>query len=303
MKYKCVVILSEKSSGSTACQNLLAQSANVRHIRKTRHFAHETLYWTKAASVLGMPQIDMVDSEVPIEPEKARRDLIALLQDNLDDYTPPSNDEQMIMQGWRDLCRQHAPVFLEKSPHHLCQWSSLELMMKCAQKFDDVMFLFVGLVRNPMDTIYSQYTRWGTNPEKLQHQWHTAYRNLLKLKQMLGDQVVLLRYEDMVSSPRHMQAVFEYCGMSNPAEPGFLHRRSLQKWKRDSFFGFSLSDETLRLAEAYGYREEELVNESYRFWPIVRNLSQTRRRLDHRLRNYLVATGIVGQVRRLRARF
>ena len=82
-KDKNIILLSEKSSGSSACQNLLARFTNIRHVAQTRHFENETLYWTKAASILGKSQIKMVDSEVPIDPVKAKSDLISLLRDNL----------------------------------------------------------------------------------------------------------------------------------------------------------------------------------------------------------------------------
>ncbi len=70
-KSQCIIILSIKSSGSSACQNLLSKFSQVSYVPKTRHFENETLYWTKAASVLGLPQVDMIDSEVPISKEKA----------------------------------------------------------------------------------------------------------------------------------------------------------------------------------------------------------------------------------------
>ena len=145
-KDKNIIILSEKSSGSSACQNLLTKFASIKHVSKTRHFENETLYWTKAASILGKPQLKMVDSEVPIECLKAKNDLISLLRDNLNNYTPPDNERELIMQGWRLLCKNHSPIFLEKSPHHLCQWSALELIIEHIREVNDVDFLIIGLI-------------------------------------------------------------------------------------------------------------------------------------------------------------
>ncbi|HYE74680.1 MAG TPA: sulfotransferase, partial [Blastocatellia bacterium] len=190
---KCIIILSEKSSGSSACQNLLAKFANIRHVARTRHYENETLYWTKAASILGLPQLSMVDSEVPLPRQRAKAELISLLRDNLDDYVPPDNDRQLIFEGWRSLCWKYSPIFLEKSPHHLCQWSALELIIECIKEVYDVDFLLIGLIRNPMDTAYSQFNRWRSRPEQVQKQWLTAYQNLLKLKQIVGEQLVIVR--------------------------------------------------------------------------------------------------------------
>ena len=272
---KSIIILSEKSSGSSACQNLLVQFANIENVSKTRHNENETLYWTKAASILGKSQLKMVDSEVPIEREKAKAELISLLKDNLDDYIPPVKDEELIMEGWRLLCKKHSPIFLEKSPHHLCQWSAIELIIECIRKINDVDFLLIGLVRNPMDTIYSQYKRWKSPPEKVQEQWLVAYQNLLRLKEIVGDQLVIVRYEDMVTSLEYLEPAFNFCEVTvRTADKTYLHQKSLQKWKNDVFFGFSLSDETIELAEKYGYQRDELTNETYLIWPAVRTLSR-----------------------------
>ena len=88
----------------------------------------------------------MVDSEVPIGRNKAKADLVSLLNEDLNDYRPPENDEDLVMEGWGLLCKKHAPIFLEKSPHHLCQWSAIELILDCIQRTSDVDFLLIGLL-------------------------------------------------------------------------------------------------------------------------------------------------------------
>lgn len=272
-KTKCVIILSSKSSGSSACQNLLARFADIKYVSKTRHFENETLYWTKAASILGLPQQKMIDSEVPISSEKARKDLIELLGNNLENYTPPYNDVELIFGGWRKLCKRFSPIFLEKSPHHLFQWSALELILRCMEMMKDVDFLFIGLVRNPMDTIYSAFRRWGTLPEKLQYEWLTAYQNLRKLSGLVGDKMIIVRYEDMVSSLGCMDRIFSFCNVDmNDADFNYLHTGSIAKWKQDKLYGFALSDEVVSLAETYGYKKEDLINGSNILWPAYRNL-------------------------------
>ncbi len=272
---KNIILLSEKSSGSSACQNLLAKFANIRHVEKTRHFENETLYWLKAASVLGMPQIKMVDSEVPIPADKAREDLITLLKENLDSYTPPDDDKALITQGWRSLCKHYSPIFFEKSPHHLCQWSALELIVENIKEIEDVDFLLVGLVRNPMDTIYSQFKRWKSPPEKVEQQWLTAYRNLLKLQEIEGIPLVVIRYEDIVSSLKHLEPVLDFCGVkASVDDEKYLHRKSLSKWKTDKIFGFALSEETIQLAEKFGYEKKDLVNELNPFWGVFSNVAR-----------------------------
>ena len=96
-KTKCIIILSEKSSGSSACQDFLAKYPDIHHVRWTRHNQNETLYWTKAASVLHMPQDNMLESEVPLKPKKAKKDLAAFLKGNLNEYVQPDDDKEMIL--------------------------------------------------------------------------------------------------------------------------------------------------------------------------------------------------------------
>jgi hypothetical protein len=272
---KCIIILSSKSSGSSACQNLLSKFADIRHVTTTRHFQNETLYWTKAASILGLPQRKMLDSEVPITPKRAKSDLIALLRDNLDSYTPPKDERDLIFEGWHLLCKKYAPIFLEKSPHHLHQWSALELIVECMEILTDIDFLLVGLVRNPMDTLYSAFGRQKTPPEKNQTEWLIAYRNLLKLRNLVGDELVTVRYEDMVSSLSHLSPVFEFCEVKvEQADQGYLHKESIAKWKEDRRYGFTLSEEVIDLARMYGYKRQELANQSYLLWPVYRDLSR-----------------------------
>ena len=302
---RSIIILSEKASGSSACQNLLAKLADLRHVARTRHYQNETLYWTKAASILGRPQIKMVDSEVPIPQEKARTDLITLLQDNLEGFEPPADDRDLIFSGWDELCRQHAPVFLEKSPHHLCQWSALELIVDYMNRSESVDMLLIGLVRNPMDTLYSNWREWRSEPEKVEQQWLRAYRNLLRLKDLVGDRLVLIRYEDMVSSLDYMKPVFDFCDVSaSEADADYLHSKSLQKWKKDARYGFNLTDETLTFASQFGYGRDELVNEPNALWPLTRKVSRAvyvttgpaKKSIRRTAKKILTGLGLVGKV-------
>ena len=270
---KCIVILSEKSSGSSACQNILAKFGAIHHVASTRHGEFETLYWTKAASILNLPQLDMVDSEVPVPAQRARTELVEFLQNNVSGFQFPDNDREMIFEGWKSLCRNHQPIYLEKSPHHLCQWSALELMYQCMQEAEDIDFLFIGLVRNPMDTFYSQFQRWRTRPESVQSQWLTAYRNLQRFQQLVGPKLVMVRYEDLIRSVAFLKPVLDFCEVKiADADMDYFHPNSLLKWQSDERFGFVLSDEVFALAKQYGYQDEELYNPKKPLWIFYREL-------------------------------
>lgn len=263
---KCIIILSTKSSGSSALQNFLASRMNINHVKKTRHGENETLYWVKAASVLNLPQVDMYDSEVPIPAKKARNDIIQLLTDNLGpSYHPSDKDEDLIFSGWRMLCLEFGPIFLEKSPHHLHQYSALELIARFIDENPDIEFFIIGLVRNPMDTVYSMWQRWRGLPEKNQVEWHTAYTNLLKFQKMFKGRMKIIRYEDMVQNKADFEDLFKFAEIASYPKD-FFHKGSLSKWKNDKSFGFQLSKKVVELAAHYGYQKEDMLNSTYFFW-------------------------------------
>jgi sulfotransferase family protein len=281
---KCIILLSEKSSGSSACQNLLSRFTEINTVKTTRHFRNETLYWTKAASILRRPQLKMIDSEVPIKYEKAKQDLQTLLSTNIEGYIPPKNERELIFKGWEELCKKFRPIFLEKSPHHLYQWSALELILECINEMKKTDFILIGLIRNPLDTIYSQFSRWRSRPEELQNQWYVAYNNLLKLKKISNERLVIIRYEDMVTSLNALKTVFEFCDIKvKDADQNYLHQKSILKWKKDSNFGFELSEPVRELAKMYGYKSEDLTNRKYATWPIYR---ETTRMFYHCIKTY-----------------
>jgi len=268
-------------------QDLLTRFTPARHVTHTRHIYDETLFWCKAASVLGRPQVQLLNSEVPIPPNRARSDLVTLLRENLGAFEDPGSDDRLIFDGWRQLCEAFGPVFLEKSPHHLHQWSALELMLECAERFDAIEFLFVGLIRNPMDTLYSAWMRWRTPPELAQIHWARAYTNLLRLEEETGASVVRVRYEHMIESLDEVRPIFEFTGLKEEPRQEVLHGRSVSRWKRDRFYGFELSPEVAEVAARFGYTREELENRSLPGWHAYRDVARIARRAARGLRRAL----------------
>lgn len=217
----------------------------------------------------------MLDSEVPISADSARKDLVQLLTDNLSAFDIPSDDKELIFDGWIQLCRKNSPIFLEKSPHHLYQWSALELIMEAIQWNKDVDWLLIGLVRNPMDVLYSAFRRWRIDPEKLQYEWLVSYQNLRRLADMLPGKFFTIRYEDMVSSADFLRPVFEFCDVAmDELRTPYFHDKSIHKWKEDRLFGFELDKTVLELAKTYGYAEDDLVNTGNLMWPVYRRAAR-----------------------------
>lgn len=97
------------------------------------------------------------------------------------------------------------------------------------EMFPDARFIF--LFRNPANTIASGMTAWG-NPEKILANadafketvqarfagWASKYQYLLNHEQSLGDDVLVMRYEDLIRDPgAHLDASFDLLGLETPA--------------------------------------------------------------------------------------
>ncbi|MCL5777574.1 sulfotransferase [Limibaculum sp. FT325] len=256
----CIFILSTKSAGSSVLQETIASRTALRPVARTRHFENETLYWTKAASVLGLPQIQLPMSEVPIPAARAARELVAFLSEN--GVAPPGSalTERSIIDGFRDLCAAQGGLMLEKSPHHLYQIEAIRLMERFADAHPALGVRFLGLARNPLDTFYSSWRRFGVPPDQEERVWAIAYRNLRDLAARRPDQVRILRYEDVVSGTLDVATLLREIGIDieDDRTAPALHARSVSKWRGDAHFGHVLSPETAELARAFGYTTQEL---------------------------------------------
>jgi hypothetical protein len=124
-----------------------------------------------------------------------------------------------------------------------------------------------------MDVLYSAWARWRISPEKYQYEWFTAYSNLLKFKHLMRDKLVIVKYEDMVTDISSLQKVFDFIGVQEIHDPGgFLHGRSIQKWRNDRLYGFELSEKVRELAEHFGYPEKNMANERNPIWPLYQRV-------------------------------
>jgi hypothetical protein len=269
-RLRCVMLLSDKSSGSSIVQKELSKHPDIHTITHTLHFEKETLYWNKAAAILGLEQVRMRYSELPYSCKKGKKMLFSLLQENCGPCPEFQDDRDMIFRGWRLLCKTHEPVFFEKSPHHLHSWSALSLIHECMKNSPGIDFYFIGLIRNPMDTLYSMWKRWKAVPEKQQFEWLRAYTHLLKFKELVGERLKIITYEDLVSRAGVLRDICSFFHMSGDYGIGKdLHPRSLHKWKEDPGFGFQLDKEVHTFASQF-YSDEDLTNKKNRIWTFYR---------------------------------
>ena len=216
-----------------------------------------------------MPQHDIMSSILPMAADMARRQLIDFLSDNLPHYRPANDNEMLIFDGWRRLCANYSPYFFEKSPHHLHYWSALQLIYQAIQRLDHVQFKFIGLIRNPLDTIFSRWRQWRNDPYKAQWLWYNAYNNLLRFQELVGEKILICKYEDLVTEKKTLFNILEFLGTKqNPEERSRLHPESIGRWRRDPYFAFKLDPTVLKLGESLGYDAKEMQGREWRMWPL-----------------------------------
>jgi hypothetical protein len=284
MKPLSVLILSDKSSGSSVLQRELARHSAIKTMRRPPHQEGETLFWSKAAALFDLPQPPMIDSTLlPMSRHRAHGDIASLLADNLTQSVGVPETREQLFDVWRLLTLEYAPVFLEKSPHHLHNRAVLELVLETSARLRDVEFRFVGLVRNPVDTLYSMWKRWRTVPEARAVEWCRAYGNLLWLSDEAPDLTRVVRYEDLVADPAEMRDLLDFLGLQPESAVGYeFHRGSLGAWRNDPHFGYQPDLQLRALALEFGYSPDEVENRPSGWWPVEREVWSRGRRVRTR---------------------
>jgi hypothetical protein len=270
-KLDVIYILSEKSSGSSFLFRSLQDALSLKDYPKTHHFESETLYWTKAASLLKRPQIKMLGSVIPYDEERARCEIKTFLEQNLTVPLVYETDEEMVFNGWYELIKEFGPVFIEKSPHHLLQWSALELMAEFNRLFKDkVNCHYVCIVRNPKDVFLSQFRRWNIDFRMLENQWLMTYMNWTRFvkNDLLSKSKILVRYEDLTGDKDN--TIYQICN-SIGVKFKLKGREAVRKSKssnKSEFFGYAFSNSVIYLAETMGYSKHELQHKHSVRWLI-----------------------------------
>lgn len=256
-----VFLLSEKSSGSSIFQRELARHSHINTVEWTPHSEAETLYWLKAANILGYPREAFWASQPPFPARYSRRSLERILLENTGSLPPHDDDWRFLATGWEQLTDRFGPVFFEKSPHHLNQWPALACINRFVRETSKTV-KFIGLVRNPLSVIYSAHQRWHTQVYARQFMWEQSYRNLLAVQQLYSpEQVLIVRYEDLIDSPRkHFEEILAFIGLEYEEPIGRdLHSGSLNKWESDDSFSFRVHPNVMQTGMRFGYTEKEMT--------------------------------------------
>lgn len=259
-KNKCCFILSDKSSGSSALHRAILNHPEAQCIRWTRHNENETLFWNKAAALLEQPQVDVEYSELPFSREQAEHELVEFVANNLPDYQRPPDNREFLFTAWESLSRAFGPVFVDKTPHHLQYASSLRLMDEWDQQ-SSCESRYIGLVRNPQAVLYSSFRRWNADPKRAQWAWYRAYKNLLDFRDTVGNKILIISYESICQCKDEFDSTFLHLGIEATVdESKSFHSGSLERWRTDSrSWHFELDEEVSKLAQQFGYSEEDLI--------------------------------------------
>tara|TARA_Y100000780_G_scaffold119253_1_gene107541 strand:- start:13353 stop:14240 length:888 start_codon:yes stop_codon:yes gene_type:complete len=268
-KLNVIYILSEKSSGSSFLFRSLTDAMKIKAYPVTKHFESETLYWTKAASVLQLPQLKMLASSVPYTATRARAEIVEFLEQNLGFLPSHEDDRELIFRGWFEIIKKFGPSFIEKSPHHLLQKSALRLMKEFELEYKDVLNChYVCIVRNPKDVFLSQFRRWNVKPVELENQWIINYMNWFSFSSSSPESCTLLKYEDLVLNQSEITSrICSALGVESQTTFKESSRKSKAS-KQSSFFGHTFSESVYHLASLLGYTKQDITGRSNLKWSI-----------------------------------
>lgn len=286
------VLLSDKRSGSTILQDELCKHSGIAHVDYSPHTYFETHHWLKAAVMLERPG-HLFSGGRPYQGYGSRANARAYMEEtivkNVPDFPIPEEDRTLIFEGWEALCKQFAnPVFFEKSPQFLAEWSSLQLLMEWMETTElDVRI--IGLVRNPLAVQFSAQELFSTEAESRQFGWLAIQRNLLALRAMIpAENFRLVRYEDIIADPvEQLAELCTYLGVAPEPQIGAsVHSSSKEKWRENPNYTLQLDPAVAQIAKAFGYSETELTNPHK---PDPKAIAAMRPDLKKRVRNRLVS--------------
>jgi hypothetical protein len=258
---KCITILSDKSSGSTILQCELGRQQGIFRLFDNR-VNYETKFWLYAATILGLPQARMKYShEFPATKDHCMRQINTLLASlGIDLRIEEDTNRGTIFAAWHKIVNSQRAILIEKSPHHLHNWQALLLMAEYSRLYPHSSTKYIGLIRNPLDTLYSMWNRWYARPSLRQYEWLRAYENLDNFRQIARDDMIIVRYEDLMTNVRCYMRILDFVGVGPEiqVEPEF-HTASIGKWKEDATFGFSLDDRVTEFSQRF-YKRERITN-------------------------------------------
>ena len=220
--------------GSGRCGSTLLQRALNMHPQLVMYGEHEGFLAPLANSYYKLTRTKdirrFVFGENAIPAETLHGELSDMQADIcwVNSFTPDS-----VRENYRDFLLSLLAGDLDVNEVH---WGFKEIRYLEGQRviwllrelFPDSRFIF--LFRNPADTIASGFSAWENPGEIMADEqqfrkavwqrfmrWASKYRYLLEHEEDLGDNLYLLRYEDLIQDPaKHMDHIFGMLGLETP---------------------------------------------------------------------------------------
>lgn len=201
---KTIILLSAKRSGSTALFKCFQKHSKVQIPHSNQKIDNwEIQFWSLAVLAL----------KGDVHPLKDR---LSMSFPELDFNLKNEISEKNIFDTWNKILEARGGIVFDKSPQYLGNNSALELIKKYINSGNNVKI--ISLIRDPRDTITSQYELWRDftekdSLEKREKHWINQYKHLEVLRKQID--IPLFYYEKIVSEPNvYMPKIYKFCELN-----------------------------------------------------------------------------------------
>lgn len=207
---------------------------------------------------------------------------------------PKTYTAEAVFALWDHIIEEIGPIVFDKSPQYLGNNEALSLLLQYREKPRDVRLF--ALIRNPFDTINSQFERLGKgsfrqkgqarteavlaafpdlakdDPTRREQHWLMKHAHLQDLL-AAGEDIPVFRYEDIMAAPGlYLPTIFRHCGLDDcPKAYAGLRPTNVGrhgKSENRQFCAWQPGPELQSVAGDMGYRYEKPLR--------IRNLLQAR---------------------------
>ncbi len=203
-------------------------------------------------------------------------------------------DKKKIFEIYNEISNFFGPITFDKSPQYLGNRECLKLIEEYNSVYNNIIFL--GLIRNPLDAIVSQYQLWreykkNDSLQKREQNWLNKYNHLTQIKNK-NKNLKIIRYEDLVKNPKKKASeIFDYCDIEFDENcTNHLKEKSIGRYQAFSFINenkkWKWSDEFNEHLITYNYHPKYIEKISiFKKFQII--FSSYKRYIPLKLKNFL----------------